>query len=249
MVTRAAGLSDRGCKRQTNEDRILVDADRGVFVVADGMGGEHCGEVAAETAVRYVNEYLQEKWSENHRTSGNSSDSAPRNCLVNAVQLANEKIWEISQALDECAGMGTTISIVLLSSESVVIGNIGDSRVYLFRDGELQRLTRDDTLVSTLVDEGKISLEKARAHPLRNIVTLAVGRSKEINVQTIETKLQSGDQLLLSSDGLHGVLSSTEIAQIIGSPHDPQSKAHALVDAAKREGGPDNISCIVVECP
>jgi len=213
------------------------------------MGGEHCGEVAAETAVRYVNEYLQEKWSENHRTSGNSSDSAPRNCLVNAVQLANEKIWEISQALDECAGMGTTISIVLLSSESVVIGNIGDSRVYLFRDGELQRLTRDDTLVSTLVDEGKISLEKARAHPLRNIVTLAVGRSKEINVQTIETKLQSGDQLLLSSDGLHGVLSSTEIAQIIGSPHDPQSKAHALVDAAKREGGPDNISCIVVECP
>jgi serine/threonine protein phosphatase PrpC len=250
MITRAAGLSDPGCKRQKNEDRILVDADRGVFVVADGMGGEHCGELAAEMAVRCVGEYLLETdQSAKDQTCGNSSDSSAQNRVVNAIQLANQQVWEMAQAQEECAGMGTTISVVLVSSESLVIGNIGDSRVYLFRDGQLHRITRDDTLISTLVDEGRISLEKAKAHPLRNVVTLAVGRSKEINVKMIQTQILSGDQLLLSSDGLHGVLSSAEIAEIIGSSHDPDSKAHALVDAAKREGGPDNISCIVVACP
>jgi protein phosphatase len=251
MSTRAEGLSDPGCKRKTNEDRILIDAQRGLFAVADGMGGEHCGELAAEMAIRYVDEYLLEtaNGSGNHPNTCDSSDTSTHDRVVGAIRHANQKVWEMSQAQEECAGMGTTISVVLVSSESIVIGNIGDSRVYLFRDDKLQRLTRDDTLISTLIDEGKISLEKAKAHPLRNVVTLAVGRSKEINVQMIQMQMQSGDQLLLSSDGLHGVLSSEQIAEIIGSPQDLHSKAHALVDAAKREGGPDNISCIVVAYP
>jgi len=199
------------------------------------MGGEHCGELAAEIAIRSVGDCLLV----------NAGDSA-QNRVLNAVQFANQKVWEASQTQAECAGMGTTISVVLLDADTIVIANIGDSRVYLFRDGELQRLTRDDALVSTLVDQGKISVEKAKAHPLRNVLTLALGRSKEINVQVTEKQLKTGDQLLVSSDGLHSVLPGTEITQIIGSPGDPDSKAQALVDAAKREGGPDNISCVVV---
>ena len=247
MITKAAGLSDPGCKRETNEDRILVDPHRGVFVVADGMGGEHCGELAAEIAVQCAGECLLET----HRGDGDqqicgNSDTSAHDRVVNAVRHANQKVWEMAQLREDCVGMATTISVVLLNSDSAVIGNIGDSRVYLFRAGRLQCLTRDDTLVSTLVEEGQITVEKAKAHPLRNVVTLAVGRSKEINVQMHETQLQSGDQLLLSSDGLHGVVSSTEITEIICSPHDPRSKAQALINAAKREGGPDNVSCIVV---
>src|SRR5262249_5845057 len=140
MTTRAAGLSDLGCKRDSNQDRILVNAQQGVFVVADGMGGEHCGELAAEIAIRSVGDWLLV----------NAGDSA-QNRVLNAVQFANQKVWEASQTQAECAGMGTTISVVLLDADTIVIANIGDSRVYLFRDGELQRLTRDDALVSTLV--------------------------------------------------------------------------------------------------
>ena len=239
MTTRAAGLTDLGCRRDSNQDRILVNAQHGVFVVADGMGGEHCGELAAEIAIRSVGDYLLVN-------GGNSASNSAQNRVLNAVQFANQKVWEASQAYSECAGMGTTISVAVLVSDSLIIANIGDSRVYLFRDGELRRLTRDDALVSTLVDQGKISVERARAHPLRNVLTLALGRSKDINVHVNKTQLKAGDQLLVSSDGLHAVLTGTEITQIIAGPGDPDSKAQALVDAAKREGGPDNISCIVV---
>ena len=239
MITTAAGLTDPGCKRERNEDRILVDVDRGVFVLADGMGGEHCGELAAEMAVRFAGDFLLRY---------DSSQVSSQDRVLNAVRLANAKIWEASQSHPDCAGMGTTISVVLRDSESIVVGNIGDSRVYLYRNNQLQRLTRDDALVSQLVDEGKITVEKAKTHPLRNVLTLALGRAPDINVQLLQMQLQANDQLLLASDGLHGVLPDGEITQIIGNGRDPHAKAQALVDAARKQGGPDNISCIVIAC-
>ena len=181
MITKAAGLTDAGCKRQANQDRILVDVERGVFVIADGMGGERCGELAAETAVRSVGESLLEAYAPGDpRSSDPVSDVSPKDRVVNAVRCANQKIWEASEADTECAGMGTTLSVALLVASSVVVGNVGDSRVYLFRDAQLRRLTRDDAVVSMLVDAGKISAEKARVHPMRNVLTLAVGRSREM---------------------------------------------------------------------
>jgi serine/threonine protein phosphatase PrpC len=250
MITTAAGLTDPGCKRERNEDRILVDVNRGVFVLADGMGGEHCGELAAEIAVRCVGDFLLEK-SPSTTDPHLPHDSSPvsgQERVVNAVRLANMKVWETAQSFPDCSGMGTTISVVLHESESIIIGNIGDSRVYLYRNNQLQRLTRDDALVSQLVDQGKITVEKAKTHPLRNVLTLALGRFPDINVQLLELPLQTDDQLLLASDGLHGVLPERDIMQIIGNGGDPLAKAQALIDAAKKQGGPDNISCIVIAC-
>jgi protein phosphatase len=233
MIAIAAQLSDPGCKRVRNEDRTFIDTDRGVFVLADGMGGERCGELAAQIAVQVAADCLLE------------SALVSTERLRTAVQQANSKIWEASQARPECSGMGSTISAVLLDGLSAAIANVGDSRVYLYRDNELRRLTRDDAVVSTLLEAGKITPEGARNHPLRNVLTLALGRSKDINVKLVQSTLITGDQLLLSSDGLHGVVAERDIVRVLETASDPATKTQLLVDAARRNGGPDNISCIV----
>jgi protein phosphatase len=142
--------------------------------------------------------------------------------------------------------MGTTISTLFIDAETATVGNIGDSRVYLFRGRRLRQLTRDDALTARLVESGDITAEEARIHPLKNVLTLALGRDAEIAVQLVEFALKPGDRLLLASDGLHGVLEDPAIVQTLESSPDSQIAAQRLVDAAKERGAPDNVSCIVV---
>src|SRR6185295_6920741 len=160
----AVGISDVGCKRTHNEDRILVESDRVVFVLADGMGGERCGEIAADIAVQTAGNYFLSQ----HEVS--DADAWPfeydftldteQNRIMNGVRLANRRIWESCQARPDCTGMGTTISALICHGSTATIGNIGDSRVYVFRLAQLRLLTRDDAIVADLIEAGEISVEE-----------------------------------------------------------------------------------------
>jgi protein phosphatase len=245
----AAGVSDTGCRRKHNEDRILVETARGLFVLADGMGGERCGGLAAELAVQAVGDYrVQAERAKAYAWPFGYDPSLPgtQNRVLNAVRLANRRVFEACQSRPDCNGMGTTISTLFIDANTATIGNIGDSRVYLFRDHRLRQLTRDDALTAKLVESGDITPEEARIHPLKNVLTLALGRDEDITVQLIEFSLRLGDRLLLASDGLHGVLDDPAIERTIETAPDSQLAAQRLVDVVKERGAPDNVSCIVV---
>jgi protein phosphatase len=142
--------------------------------------------------------------------------------------------------------MGTTLSALVCTEDTATIGNIGDSRVYVFRDSRLSLLTHDDALVAHLVESGKITSEEAKVHPMRHVLTQALGLAEDIAVQLIEFPLKARDRLLLSSDGLHGVLDDVALRRIIEQDEEPGVVADRFVVAAKEQGGPDNISCIVI---
>jgi len=250
LEIQAAGLSDRGCLRTNNEDRIALYEEYGIFVLVDGMGGESCGELAADQAVLAVEEYL--------RIRSGESDSWPyeyepslsqtQNMVMNLVRLANYRVWEASQNLPDCHGMGATMSVLQINDGFATVGNVGDSRVYIFRDAVFEQLTRDDSVVANLIDQRQITSEGAKTHPMRNILTLALGQTEDIPVQLVEFQLKPGDRLLLSSDGLHGAVDDDEVGQIMGLQSDPEASVQALVASAIEHGGPDNVSCIVVHC-
>jgi protein phosphatase len=235
----ASGLSDVGCRRERNEDRIFVDPEGGIFVLADGMGGEQCGALAAELAVRAVEDYITVAEVPEPQTSHER--------LSAAVQFANRTVWLESKNRQGCEGMGSTLSAVFITDSVASIANIGDSRVYLYRDGQLRRLTRDDAIVANLVEAGQITAEMARTHPMRNVLTAALGRSEQAPIHLADAAIQAGDWLMLSSDGLHGVLDDPQIEGFFRECRDPESLAQRLVAQARELGGPDNISCIVIE--
>jgi protein phosphatase len=144
--------------------------------------------------------------------------------------------------------MGATMSLLRIQDDLATVGNVGDSRVYISRDSVFQQLTRDDSVVSNLIDQGQITREEAKTHPMRNVLTLALGLTEDVAVQLIEFPLRVGDRLLLSSDGLHGPLDDEEIKQLLRREADPDLAVKALVAAAIDRGGPDNVSCIVIHC-
>jgi protein phosphatase len=251
LEIQAAALTDCGCIRKKNEDRISTYSNQGVFVLVDGMGGERCGGTAADQAILAVEEYLQNKQSKTpswQRFEYEATLTDSQNAVMNMVRLANYRVWEAAQKLEDCQGMGATISVLQIQNDTATIGNIGDSRVYISRDSLFQQLTRDDSVISNLIEQGQITQEDARTHPMRNVLTLALGQTEDIPVQLIEFPLVAGDKLLLSSDGLHGPVDDEEIGRLVRSDDNPQPTVKSLVAAAIRRGAPDNVSCIVVHC-
>jgi PPM family protein phosphatase len=248
MIT-AAGKSDIGCKRSTNEDRILVDLDHAVFVLADGMGGERCGDRAAEIATSTLGQCFDSP------LDTSSTDGAPqpgkiartRNLMARAIQLANERVYGESVSFPECAGMGCTLSAMAMAGNSIIIGHVGDSRAYLYRNSTLSQLTRDDSIVANLIANGEITASEARSHPMRNRLTQSVGFSKTVTVQLLEVTLSPGDRLLLTSDGVHGVIGDTGIQEVLASADPPETTAQNLIQAVRAQGAPDNTSSIVVD--
>jgi|SRR5215471_1939178 len=247
----AAGVTDQGSKRSANQDRILIETGRGVFVVADGMGGERCGELAAEIAVNTVRDYFlkDNQSSDDLRWPFDYDVTLDRdqNRVMNGVRLANRRVWEICQERKDCDGMGTTLSVLVCENGMATIGNIGDSRVYLCRGGRLRLLTRDDAVVADLVEAGKIAPEEARFHPLRNVLTSALGRTEDVAVQVVQLGLRTGDRLLVCSDGLHSIMDHSDIRELLADAADVTTTAARLLNAATVGGAPDNISCIVVD--
>lgn len=244
-------LTDIGCVRTENQDRILADHSLGLFVVADGMGGHRHGELAAELAISTMQYYVEssrDRFDVTWPFGYNFEISADANRLSTAIQLANRQVWNRSQQAPECSGMGTTVAGILMSDGTVVIGNVGDSRVYLLRGDELKQISFDDTLVHAIAQQEGADAEEMANHPMRNVLTQAAGSQDMLDVHIVEMKLESGDLYLLSSDGLHGVIGDAAMRSILGAGDSLEVTAVRLKDAARARGGPDNISVVLMSC-
>ncbi len=227
--------------RSGNEDNFFAEADakRGVFVVADGMGGHAAGEVASEMAVQIVARTLLPLQSV-------KSDGAPVT-VAQALKDANRAIYERMLAEVDKQGMGTTASVLVMSDEGYLIGQIGDSRIYLLRDGALSQITKDHSYVQEQVDAGLLTPEQARYHPYSNVITRCVGASDEVEADIYQGEMRPGDVFLVASDGLTGMVDDRRLQQLLLARSGPGRIVDALIAEANNRGGLDNITAIVVQ--
>ena len=232
----AAGRTDVGQVREGNEDALLIRD--GLFAVADGMGGHLAGEVASATALELLENALDGRVFQD--------SEAARAALSDTVVEANQRVSSLAEENPEYRGMGTTLTAAMVEGRRVHIAHVGDSRAYLLRNGQFQQLTDDHTLVQHLVDEGQITAAEAESHPQRSIITRAIGVAEEVEVDTFTVDLRPGDQLLLCSDGLTGVVEDSDIAERLREDASPQDVVDGLVGLANDAGGPDNITVVLL---
>jgi serine/threonine protein phosphatase PrpC len=225
--------SDIGQSRVRNEDAYLVNDP--VFAVADGMGGHRGGDVASNLAL------------ESLQAPGEGSTAEDFQQLVEQIKAANQRVLERGEADRDLRGMGTTLTAILASDGKAHVAHVGDSRAYLLRDGKLQQLTEDHTLVQRMVREGRLTEEEAHHHPQRSIVTRALGVDENIPIDELTLDLKQGDRLLLCTDGLSGMLDRDTIQEILLGEPDPQAACDRLVEQANRAGGDDNITVVLLD--
>jgi len=234
----SAGRTDIGIIRSGNEDNYIVVPDRGIFVVADGMGGHAAGEVASEMAVRYVARELG--------SVRDLVDEQVADRMRLAIRAANGAIFQRTLTEQDKRGMGTTVTALVLYDARFLVGQVGDSRAYLLRDGKLMQLTKDHSYVQEQVDAGYLTPEQARTHPYSNVITRCVGANSDVSPDVYVGAIKPGDLFLLASDGLTGMLEETELAELLASSRTPQEKVDSLISEANRHGGLDNITAIIV---
>jgi len=229
------GKSDTGLKRDHNEDFIGWSEESGLVVLADGMGGHNAGEVASEIAVTIIRQQLS-----------NKTHADPVDAIRSAIDKANEAIFLKAQQSLLCAGMGTTVVVVLFDESQVTIGHVGDSRLYRLRDGELGQLTSDHSLVQELVDEGFMNEAEAHESVSKNVITRALGTEPEVQSDIQQQQLCAGDRYLICSDGLSDMIETADILNLMSESGMDES-IDKLVALANQHGGSDNISAILVE--
>ncbi|MGE0440812.1 MAG: Stp1/IreP family PP2C-type Ser/Thr phosphatase [Gemmatimonadales bacterium] len=238
MLITAAGDTHVGMVRTGNEDAFLLDYKTGVFIVADGMGGHAAGEVASEMAVDIVAKEIG--------SLRGLDDAQAFDKVRQAIRLANQAIFERTLAEADKRGMGTTATVLVLSSKGYLIGQVGDSRSYLFREGQFVQLTKDHSYVQEQVDAGLLTAEQARTHPYSNVITRCVGANEDVVPDVYFGTLQQGDVILLASDGLTGMLEDDQIAKVLDAEGSPEVWVSRLIAEANRRGGLDNITAIIV---
>ena len=237
-----AGLSDKGRLRENNQDAWFADPRQGLFIVSDGMGGHAGGEVASNIVVQALPPLLDYKFQD--LTKPTATDAA--HLLVAAIRELSEQVLTESRNHPTLAGMGATLVLCLVMGQQVVIGHLGDSRAYLLRNHELQRLTRDHSIVQILLDSGEIDEKEAATHPARGQITRAVGMPGVALPDTQIMDMVSGDKLLLCCDGLTDMLTDQKITRILSNSDTPEAACRYLVDAANQAGGRDNITTVVL---
>jgi PPM family protein phosphatase len=240
------GLTDVGKKRKRNEDCVLINKKLSLFIVADGMGGHALGSYASNTAASTINAFIEKEIS-----SGGSKyvkkDESVFSLLTSAIQTANIEIFNRSQSLPEKITIGTTVSMAFIKNSKIYIANVGDSSIYRFRTDVMEKLTKDDSVVQDLIEEGKISEEEARNHKLSNIITKAVGSSANVEPSISMLDINDKDIYLLSSDGLTKMLDIDAIRGILTGQGKVKDKCNALLEGALQKGAPDNVSIILIE--
>jgi PPM family protein phosphatase len=236
-VTCAAG-TDKGVVRALNEDFHLMMVDRGVFIVADGMGGHAAGEVASEMAVQIIAEEMG-----NFR---GLPDHEITRRLFSAIQAANAAIYRRTLVEQDKRGMGTTATVLVLFPRRYLIAQVGDSRAYLLRGDTLMQITKDHSYVQEQVDAGLLTAEQARTHPYANVITRCVGSNEEVVPDIYFGALEEGDVVLLASDGLTGMVEDDQLLRILKSGVEPEQLIGRMITDANRRGGLDNITAIVV---
>jgi len=234
----AAGLTDVGIIRSGNEDNYLIVPDYRLFIVADGMGGHAAGEVASEMAVRIIAREV------GNCTKASQSEAADR--MRRAIHSANGAILERTLKEHDKRGMGTTATAMVALRDRYLIGQVGDSRAYVLRNGSFQQLTKDHSYVQEQVDAGYLSPEEARTHPYSNVITRCVGANGEVVPDLYVGVLRASDVFLLASDGLTGMIEDHDIQRILNTGKTPQELVADLISEANRRGGLDNITAIIV---
>lgn len=230
-LTSFGSRTDIGCLRDHNEDSLVVTPPR--FAVADGMGGHAAGEVASEIAVRVLSELAPEH--------------PDVEALGRAIEEANRAVIQAAREGRGRQGMGTTMTAAMLEGERLVIAQVGDSRAYLLHQGKLQQLTRDHSLMADMIEAGQLTPEEARTHPQRSVITRALGSDAHLHPDIYEINVETGDRLLICSDGLSGMIFDDQIENTLRRVQDPQRCASQLVNEAIAAGGHDNVTVIVAD--
>lgn len=230
---KAYAATHAGLVREQNEDTVSIDPREGLYILADGMGGHQAGEVASAMAASMMRELLQEEKPSLRR-------------LEQAFSRVNAAIFTRQQEEKELNGMGTTLTVIWEKDDHLLLGHVGDSRAYLFRQGILKQISEDHSVVGELLLSGAITAEEARMHPFRHVITRAIGTDPIVRVDTAELQCAPGDQWLLCSDGLTDMATDEDIADVLRfCPI--EDRAQALIDLALQGGGGDNVSVIVLE--
>ncbi len=227
--------TDIGLKRQTNQDSYLVDKDLKLFVVADGMGGHKGGEVASSIAVKTAHEITKDQ-----RNSSN-----PLEGLYEVFRESSRRIYQQSLKDSNLEGMGTTMVLALIQNDQIYIANVGDSRAYLFHKPNLWQITEDHSLINEQIRAGLLSEDSIRSFAGKNIITRSVGFEEGVTCDILQRSIEYGDQFLLCSDGLTGMISDEEISSILNQSQ-PEEVVNKCVKKAKEHGGEDNITVVYI---
>ncbi len=250
MEVKAFGLTHVGRQRQHNEDAFLVESDAMLFLVADGMGGHAAGEIASRIAVDSISEFILHT-KEDDGTWPHAYDEhfkRSTNRLMAAVRMANTRVLEAMRKDARLRGMGTTVVACMADDTTVSVAHVGDSRAYMIRDGQLSRITNDHSWVFEQVQAGMLTEAEAEKHPLRNVITRALGGALQVTPDASEIDARPGDVFLLCSDGLTGMVPESEIQRIVtASSGDLKKACQQLIDAANERGGLDNVTAVLVE--
>lgn len=232
---KAVGISDIGLQRTRNEDAYLIDLNRKLFVVCDGMGGHRAGDVASRMAV----DTLDQQFSYNNWTE------VP-DALHAAIKIANQNIWKAGQQDEEVREMGTTITAAVIDQGQIVVAHVGDSSLYIIRDQEIKKLTSDHTLAEKMLADGLLKKEEMRSNAFNHILTRALGTEYQVHIDIIRESVQGGDWILLCTDGLSNLVEPRDILALLENQHEPQEAAPDFVDMALSRGGHDNITIVLI---
>lgn len=244
----SSGKTDPGKKRPNNEDAFLADDGLGLYAVADGIGGHEGGEVASRMTLEALSEALHNEFARGGGGPSSHNSQDTNQCvsaLRDAVILANAAVLRAAEQNPVLAGMGTTVTVVLLRSRTAVLAHVGDSRAYLFRDGTLKQLTEDHSFVAEQVRAGLITQEQAWMSPYRHVITRSVGIHPDVHADLRTFEVKQNDTLLLCTDGLTEMVRDDDIARILAS-ETPPAAAESLIRLANDNGGVDNITAVVV---
>ncbi|EYF06267.1 Stp1/IreP family PP2C-type Ser/Thr phosphatase [Chondromyces apiculatus] len=244
-----AGETNVGRKRNHNEDNFGILVEYGLFMVADGMGGHASGEVASKMAVDSMQEFFAATQEDPERTWPYKMDRTKgyeENRLITGIKLANLRIYETAQREARKRGMGTTFVGIFTANDGIYIAHVGDSRVYRFRDGNLEMLTEDHSLLNDYIKMKRLTPEEIANFPHKNVIVRALGMKDTVKVDTRFETPKLNDVYLLCSDGLSGPVSDEEIAEILGKYSDIQTATSKLIERANENGGPDNVTSVLV---
>lgn len=233
----AAGATHPGRARENNEDAWSVEPSLRAAILSDGMGGENCGEVCSAITVESVTTYLQSP-----ETGLSLEDLAKE-----AIRSANRRALEVARQRRECRGMGATVVLALWNPPEIVVANVGDSRGYVFRNGDLRQVTYDQNFANELRTNLGLSEERVRSMPNGHVLTMAVGTSDQVLIRTHRETLVPGDEVLLCSDGLHGPVDHATLVRVLSEAGTLREKVERLIACANQNGGPDNVTAVLLE--
>jgi PPM family protein phosphatase len=237
-----SALTDVGCKRTDNQDRWGADEDQYLFIVADGVGGSRDGALGAQTMVDILPRYVAHHLPPDQRDAPDAPERLGR-----AIAELSDDLHAKAQTDARFEGANSTLVVAVIAGSRALVAHLGDSRAYLRRGGQLQRLTRDHTLVQALVDANQVDAADTRVNRARNVVMRYMGMPPPARPDASALELNAGDRILLCSDGLHGVVSEEAVSQIIDANRDPGYACAALIAAARDAGGPDNITALLID--